>query len=132
MLQPLRITSSEELAVQGLWTLQVAGEIGGRGSIVILMNGVIQGGDGAYLYRGQYQIHDQTISGTILVCTISSNFYRFLALLDASEYVFEGTVECNQLIKGEIARVRDPNVSIPIEFRKQAPLPPAAVGTLVN
>jgi hypothetical protein len=132
MLQPLRITSREELAVQGLWLLQIAGEIGGKSGIVILMNGAIQGGDGAYLYRGRYEIHDQTIKGTILVCTITSNFFRFMSLLDASEYVFEGTLERNQLIRGEIARVKDPNVSLPIEFRKQAPLPPVAVGTPVN
>jgi hypothetical protein len=132
MLQPLRITSREELAVQGLWSIQIAGEIAGQCGIVVLMNGTIQGGDGAYLYRGRYEIRDQTIKGTILVRTISSNFFRFMALLDAFEWVFEGILECNDLIVGEIAHAKDRNVTLPIEFRKQAPLPPAAVGSSVN
>jgi hypothetical protein len=132
LLQPLRILSQEELALQGIWFIQVAGEPAAPGAVVMMMNGTIQGGDGAYLYRGRYEISNRMVKAKLTVSNLSSRFFRCMCLLDAFEWEFEGTVQCGDLIVGRLIQVKAPNVIFLIEFRKQAALPSVAVATSAN
>ncbi len=128
----LRMRSKEELDVQGVWFIQAFGDCSGLGAIVTMMNGVIHGGDCAFLYCGQYEVSRQEVKARLAVMTLSASPFRCLCLLDAFEWEFEGVLQHRDLIIGHVIPIKDRGTKLRIEFRKQAPLPVAAVATSAN
>jgi len=108
-------------AMEGLWIVQFEGTSGGGGGAVVLVQGRVLGGDGAFVYTGTYQRDGAKIGARVLVRNYNPAMESALGIKGNYELTLQGTIQ-GEVIKGSASLVNQEGPGMVFKLTKVSPL----------
>jgi T3SS negative regulator,GrlR len=108
--------------VEGFWIVQFEGVQGNGGGVVFFLKGRIFGGDSGFVYTGDYQTDEKTVTGRVKVRNFLPDVPSVLGVPGDFELSLKGKVSGNR-IEGTASLVNQEVMGIVVKLTKVGDLP---------
>ena len=108
--------------VEGFWIVQYEGVQGNGGGVVIFMKGHVLGGDTGFVYTGDYQTDERTITARVSVRNFLPDVPSVLGVKGDFELSLKGNVD-GPVIRASATLVGQERAGIVVKLTRVSDLP---------